>query len=71
MLILIKQIISNQIGTSISAQVAAANWIALKSAKPTYTYQQLYDAFSNKSVLIKNPKALLGKMMYLEGALNG
>jgi len=64
-------IVSNQVGTSISAQVAAANWMALKNAKPTYTYQQLYDAFKNTSVTIKNPKALQGKMMYLQGALNG
>lgn len=62
---------SNQIGTSISAQVAAANWISLKSAKPTYTYQQLYDTFKKTSVSISNPKALKGSMMYLQGALNG
>ena len=62
---------SNQVGTSISAQVAAANWIALKTAKPTYTYQQLYDTFKKTSVSISNPKALRGNMMYLQGALNG
>lgn len=61
---------SNQSGTSISTQVAAANWIALKTAKPDYTYQQLYDAFKQTSISISNPKSLRGDMMYLQGALN-
>ena len=64
-------IISNQVGTSISAQVAAANWMALKTAKPSYTYQQLYDAFKSTSITILNPKALRGNLMYLQKAING
>ena len=64
-------ITSNQVGTSISAQVAAGNWMALKAAKPTYTYQQLYDTFKSTSVTIANPKALQGRMMNLKKAING
>lgn len=62
---------NNQVGTSISVQVAAGNWMALKSAKPTYTYQQLYDTFKSTSVTIANPKALQGSMMNLKKAING
>ena len=62
---------SNQTGTSISVQVAAANWMALKSSKPTYTYQQLYDTFKSTSITIANPRALQGSMMNLMKAVNG
>lgn len=62
---------SNSIGTSISAQVAAANWLSLKALKPSYTYDQLYSAFKNTSVKVYNPTKLIGDMMYLEGAKNG
>ncbi len=59
------------IGTSVSTQVAAGYWMALKVAKPTYTYQQLYDTFKNTSVKVFNPIGLAGSMMTISGALNG
>ena len=59
------------VGTSVSVQVAAANWMALKAAKPTYTYQQLYDLFKKTSVTVYNPTKLAGSMMSITGALNG
>lgn len=64
-------IIRNQAGTSISAQVAAAKWLALKTAKPTLTYQQLYDTLKATSVTISNPTALKGSMINIQRAING
>jgi hypothetical protein len=45
--------------------------MALKAARPTYTYQQLYDTFKNTSVKVLNPIGLAGNMMTISGALNG
>ena len=59
------------VGTSVSVQVAAANWMELKAAKPNYTYQQLYDLFKKTSVTVYNPAKLAGQMMSISGALNG
>lgn len=59
------------LGTSVSVQVAAANWMELKAAKPTYTYQQLYDTFKKTSVTVYNPTKVAGYMMSISGALNG
>lgn len=59
------------LGTSVSVQVAAATWMKLKSAKPTYTFDQLYSTFTKTAVVVKNPQGLSGRMMYIEGALNG
>lgn len=59
------------VGTSVSTQVAAGYWMALKAARPTYTYQQLYDTFKNTSVKVLNPIGLAGNMMTISGALNG
>jgi hypothetical protein len=59
------------LGTSVSVQVAAANWMQLKTAKPGYTYQQLYDTFKKTSVKVLNPVGLAGDMMTISGALNG
>lgn len=61
---------TREIGTSISAQVAAAKWMTLKTLKPTYTYDQLYAAFKKTSVTIYNQVKVPGQMMYLEGAMN-
>lgn len=62
---------SNQIGTSISVQVAAGNWMAIKSLKPSLTYDELYSLFKKTSVQVFNPTKAVGSMMYLEGARNG
>jgi hypothetical protein len=64
-------VVSNQMGTSISTQVAAANWLALKSAKPLLSYDQIYSLFKKTSVPVYNPTKAVGYMMYFEGALNG
>ena len=61
----------NAVGTSISTQVAAAQWLTIKNAKPTLSYQQLYDLVLKTSKPIVGPKGLTGKMINLTGALNG
>ena len=59
------------VGTSVSAQVAAAQWLTVKKLKPTLSYQQIYDLLINTSKTIYNPKKFAGKMINLQGALNG
>ena len=61
----------NAAGTSVSAQVAAAQWIALSSAKPTLGYDQLYALFDKTSTATKNSKVAFGKLINLDRALNG
>lgn len=61
----------NAAGTSVSAQVAAANWIALSSAKPTLSYDQLYALFDKTHKATKNSKVPFGKLIDLAGAING
>lgn len=61
----------NAVGTSISTQVAAAQWLTIKGAKPTLSYQQLYDLVLKTSKPIIGPRGLTGKMINLSGALNG
>lgn len=61
----------NAVGTSISTQVAAAQWLTVKNAKPNLSYQQMYDLILNTSKSIIGPRGLSGKMINLTGALNG
>jgi hypothetical protein len=58
-------------GTSASIQSAAATWIAVSSAKPSLTYIQIYDLISKTSLNTSNSKIKGGKLIDLEGALNG
>lgn len=58
-------------GTSVAAQVAAANWLAVKSAKPNLTYQEIYDLLSRTSVKTKSNKVLFGKLINIGAAING
>lgn len=58
-------------GTSYSIQAAAANWLAIKSAKPSLTYQEIYNIISKTSTPTSNSKIKGGKLINLQGALNG
>jgi hypothetical protein len=60
----------NATGTSISTQIAAATWLAVKSAKPTLSYTQLYDLIKTKSKPVKGKQGY-SIMIDLAGALNG
>lgn len=62
---------TNAAGTSVSVQVAGAQWIAIKQAKPSLTYKQVYDLISSTSSKTYNSKISSGKLINLAGALNG
>jgi len=59
-------------GSSVAAQTAAANWIALKQAKSQFTISQLNDLISAKSQTIKMGKRFpqIGKLFELKTALS-
>lgn len=61
----------NAAGTSVANQIAAAQWVALKQAKPTLTYQQIYDLILAKSKPVYNSKITGGRMIDLGAAING
>ena len=63
-------ITKNAAGTSISAQIAAAQWIALKQSKPTLSITQLSDLISKTARSIKGKQGN-GKLFDLNGAING
>lgn len=58
-------------GTSASIQAAAATWLAVSSSKPGLTYSQMYDLISRTSTPTSNSKIKGGKLINLQGALNG
>lgn len=63
-------VIKNAAGTSISAQIAAAQWIALKQAKPGLTISQLSELISKTARPIKGRQGS-GILFDLSGAING
>jgi hypothetical protein len=58
-------------GTSAANVVAATNWATLKYVKSNLSYNDEYALFSKTSTLIKNSKGFLGKLININGALNG
>ena len=63
--------VSSGSGTSIATQVAAAQWVAIKSLKPSLNYQALYDLISKTSKKTIGIKEMSGKLINLDGAKNG
>lgn len=61
----------NIAGTSASTVIAATQWVTIKSVKPMLTYQNMYDLISRTSLPTKNSKISSGRLISLEGALNG
>lgn len=61
----------NMAGTSAATQIAASNWIAVKTIKPGLTYQQIYDLFVKTSEFTYNSRVKSGRLMNLQGAING
>jgi len=61
----------NVAGTSASTVIAATSWATIKSAKPHLTYSQVYDLISATSKPTYNSKIPSGKLINLQGALNG
>lgn len=64
-------IVKNVAGTSASAQVAAAQWLAIKQTKPGYTYQQLLDLITRTSVTTVGRQGSYKKLISVGGAING
>ena len=58
-------------GTSVSVQIAAAQWLNLKKAKPTLTYQQTLDLLKAKATTIPGVKGTYGKLINIGAAING
>lgn len=63
-------IIKNAAGTSIAAQIAAAQWISLKQAKPSLTVDQLRELVIKTSRPIKGKQGS-GNLFELARAING
>jgi len=61
----------NIAGTSASAVIAATSWATVKSAKPHLTYEQIYTLLSVTAKPTSNSKITGGKLINLQGALNG
>lgn len=60
----------NATGTSISTQIAAASWVAVKSKNPNLTLTQVYDLLKKTSRSIKGRQGT-GGLIDLPAALNG
>ena len=66
--------VQNASGTSVSAQIAASQWIVLKQSKPGYTVQQITDLINKTSTKINRGKKFpnsFGNLFNLDKALNG
>jgi hypothetical protein len=58
-------------GTSASTVIAATHWATIKSAKPNLSYSEIYNLISKTSKPTFNSKITTGKLINLQGALNG
>jgi len=61
----------NIAGTSASVQAGAVAWATVKSAKPNLSYDQIYALLAKTSISTKNSKITGGKLINVQGALNG
>jgi hypothetical protein len=61
----------NIAGTSASTVIAATQWATIKATKPHLTYSQIYDLIAKTSTPTYNSKITGGKLINLQGALNG
>ena len=58
-------------GTSVAAQIAAAQWMYIKSLKPNLTYDEMYNLISKTSYAVKAKDNLSGRLINVKGAING
>ena len=61
----------NVAGTSASTVIAATQWATIKAAKPHLSYSEIYDLISRTAKPTYNSKIASGKLINLQGALNG
>ena len=59
------------VGTSVSVQIAAANFVALKQSKPGLTYQQYLSLLTSTALPVKSNGVVLKKIINLKAAMNG
>ena len=64
-------VVVNVAGTSASTVIAATQWATIKNAKPHLSYQQIYDLISKTATPTSSSKVVSGKLINLQGALNG
>ena len=67
-------IVKNAAGTSVSAQIAAAQWLTLKQTYPQYTVKQISDLIHKTSVKINRGKKFpnsFGNLFDLSKAISG
>lgn len=58
-------------GTSVATQIAAAQWLKIKSSKQLTAYDDIYNLISNTSINVKSKRVIFGKLINLKGATNG
>lgn len=58
-------------GTSVANAIAAGRWVTLKSIKPNLSYDQAYSIIASTSKSVKNAYVTSGKLINIEGAING
>jgi hypothetical protein len=58
------------VGSSVATQVAAAQYLAIKFAKPSYSFTQLYDIIINTATTAKSARVPSGKTINMNGAIN-
>ena len=61
----------NASGTSVSTQIAAAQWVKVKSAKPLLSYDEIYALLKNTGTPTKNSKIKSGILINIGAAING
>ena len=61
----------NVAGTSASTAIAATHWATIKAAKPSLSYSQIYELISKTATITSNSQIKNGKLINLQGALNG
>lgn len=64
-------VLTNQIGSSIATQFAAMQYLAVKSMKPGYSHDQIYNLIIATANTTKSARVPSGKAINLQGALNG
>ena len=58
-------------GTSVATQIAAAQWLYVKSYKPTLSYDEIYNLISKTSSKVRSNRVVTGKLINIKGAING
>ncbi len=56
-------------GTSVSAQIAAARWLAIKIAKPSLSYSEIYNLLLSTAKDINDGHGVFGKLIDMKAAM--